>query len=61
MQQVPKRIWSFRDGSKTLLRELTRVWGKDIYEDYEIDWKVKFFRPLLFGCSKAFYRFGILK
>ena len=25
---------------KTLLRELARVWGKDIDEDYEIDWEV---------------------
>ena len=25
---------------KTLLRELARVWGKDIYEDYDIDWEV---------------------
>ena len=25
---------------KTLLRELARVWEKDIDEDYEIDWEV---------------------
>ena len=25
---------------KTILRELARVWGKDIDEDYEIDWEV---------------------
>ena len=25
---------------KTLLRELSRVWGKDIDEDYDIDWEV---------------------
>ena len=25
---------------KTLLRELARVWEKDIYEDYDIDWEV---------------------
>ena len=25
---------------KTLLRELARVWGKDIDEDYDIDWEV---------------------
>ena len=25
---------------KTLLRELARVWGKDICEDYDIDWEV---------------------
>ena len=25
---------------KTLLRELARVWGKDIIEDYDIDWEV---------------------
>ena len=25
---------------KTLLRELTRVWEKDIDEDYDIDWEV---------------------
>ena len=25
---------------KTLLRELAMVWGKDIDEDYEIDWEV---------------------
>ena len=24
---------------KTLLRELARVWGKDIDHDYDIDWK----------------------
>ena len=26
---------------KTLLRELARVWEKDINEDYDIDWEVK--------------------
>ena len=26
---------------KTLLRELARVWEKDIDEDYDIDWEVK--------------------
>ena len=25
---------------KTLLWELARVWGKDIDEDYDIDWEV---------------------
>ena len=25
---------------KTLLRELARVWGKDIDDDYDIDWEV---------------------
>ena len=25
---------------KTLLRELARVWEKDNYEDYDIDWEV---------------------
>ena len=25
---------------KTLLRELARVWEKDIYEDYDINWEV---------------------
>ena len=25
---------------KTLLRELARVWEKDIDEDYDIDWEV---------------------
>ena len=25
---------------KTLLRELPRVWEKDIDEDYDIDWEV---------------------
>ena len=25
---------------KTLLRELARVWEKDIYDDYDIDWEV---------------------
>ena len=25
---------------KTLLRELPRVWGKDIDEDFDIDWEV---------------------
>ena len=25
---------------KTLLRELARVWGKDIDEDQDIDWEV---------------------
>tara|TARA_B100000401_G_scaffold242289_1_gene164378 strand:+ start:240 stop:425 length:186 start_codon:yes stop_codon:yes gene_type:complete len=25
---------------KTLLRELARVWGKDIDEDYDMDWEV---------------------
>jgi len=25
---------------KTLLRELACVFGKDIYEDYDIDWEV---------------------
>ena len=25
---------------KTLLRELARVWERDIYEDYDIDWEV---------------------
>ena len=25
---------------KTLLRELARVWGKDIDEDFDIDWEV---------------------
>ena len=25
---------------KTLLRELARGWGKDIYDDYDIDWEV---------------------
>ena len=25
---------------KTLLRELARVWGIDIHEDYDIDWEV---------------------
>ena len=25
---------------KTLLRELARVWEKNIYEDYDIDWEV---------------------
>ena len=25
---------------KTLLRELARVWDKDIDDDYEIDWEV---------------------
>ena len=25
---------------KTLLRELARVWQKDIDEDYDIDWEV---------------------
>ena len=25
---------------KSLLRELARVWGKDIDEDYDIDWEV---------------------
>ena len=25
---------------KTLLRELVRVWGKDIDEDQDIDWEV---------------------
>ena len=25
---------------KTLLSELARVWGKDIYVDYDIDWEV---------------------
>ena len=25
---------------KTLLRELARVWEKDIDDDYEIDWEV---------------------
>jgi len=26
---------------KTLLRELARVWEKDIAENYDIDWEVK--------------------
>jgi len=25
---------------KTLLRELARVWEKDVNEDYDIDWEV---------------------
>ena len=25
---------------KTLLREIARVWEKDIYDDYDIDWEV---------------------
>ncbi len=25
---------------KTLLRELAKVWGKDIDDDYDIDWEV---------------------
>ena len=25
---------------KTLLRELARVWGKDIDDEYDIDWEV---------------------
>ena len=25
---------------KTLLRELARVWGKDLDDDYDIDWEV---------------------
>ena len=25
---------------KTLLRELARVWGKDTYEENDIDWEV---------------------
>ena len=25
---------------KTLLRELARVWGKDIDDNYDIDWEV---------------------
>ena len=25
---------------KTLLRELARVWEKDIYDDYDINWEV---------------------
>ena len=25
---------------KTLLRELARLWEKDIYDDYDIDWEV---------------------
>ena len=25
---------------KTLLRELAKVWGKNIDEDYDIDWEV---------------------
>ena len=25
---------------KTLIRVLARVWGKDIDDDYDIDWKV---------------------
>ena len=25
---------------KILLRELARVWEKDIYDDYDIDWEV---------------------
>ena len=43
-----KVIWTnFQDESgatdmevKTLLRELARVWGKDIDDDYDIDWEV---------------------
>ena len=28
-------------GAKTLLRELARVWEKDIDKDYDMDWEVK--------------------
>ena len=45
---------SYRYGSKILLRELARVWEKDIDDIYDIDWEVKFLPNFLpVGHSKA--------
>ena len=46
-EELKSICFNFQDESgatdmevKTLLRELARVWEKDIDEDYDIDWEV---------------------